>query len=58
MVQLFNLLRHVMVVADISTLRAADDAAECLWIAPEDLRPEDFGLDSIREGVRRLKIEN
>ena len=45
-------------VADISTLRAADDAAECLWIAPEDLRPEDFGLDSIREGVGRLKIEN
>ena len=46
-------------VADISTLRAADDAAECLWIAPEDIRPEDFGLDSIRKGVmKRLKIEN
>lgn len=42
-------------VDDIAALKAGDDAAECLWMAPEELRPDDFGLDSIREGVRRWK---
>lgn len=41
-------------VADTTALRAADDAAEAVWMRPEDIRPEDFGLSSIREGVRRL----
>lgn len=41
-------------VADTSVLQAADDAAECLWLTPDDIRPEDFGLASIREGIRRL----
>ncbi len=41
-------------VADISALRAADDAADCFWVALRDLRPEDFGLDSIRKGVERI----
>lgn len=40
-------------VADISCLHAADDAAECLWLAPCDIHPEDFGLHSIRSGVER-----
>ena len=44
-------------VEDITTLRAADDAAECMWIAFEDLHPEDFGLDSIRQGIKRMKDE-
>lgn len=33
---------------------AADDAAALLWLRPADIRPEDFGLDSIRRGVARL----
>ena len=41
-------------VSDLAPLHAADDAAECLWIAPENLRPEDFGLLSIRQGISRL----
>ena len=46
-------------VDDITALVAADDAAECLWIAPEDLHPEEFGLNSIRKGVEKFKmIEN
>ena len=32
----------------------ADDAAEILWIRPADIRPADFGLHSIRQGVIRL----
>lgn len=45
-------------VADTSPLQAADDAAECFWLAPEDIHPEDFGLASIREGVGRLIGKN
>ena len=43
-------------VADISELLAADDAAECMWVAFEDLCPEDFGLDSIRKGVMKFLV--
>ena len=42
-------------VSDLTTLRPGDDAAEVLWLRPEELRPEDFGLASIRRGVERLK---
>ncbi len=28
-----------------------DDVAECMWMRPEDIRPEEIGLDSVREGV-------
>ena len=38
--------------------RPADDAAEILWLRPEDIHPEDFGLTSIRRGVERLLEEN
>lgn len=34
--------------------RAADDAGELLWLRPEDIRPDDFGLLSIRRGVEKL----
>ena len=37
--------------------RAADDAGELLWLQPEDIRPEDFGLQSIRKGVEKLLEE-
>lgn len=35
-------------------LRPNDDAAELFWARPEELSPDDFGLLSIREGIRRL----
>ena len=34
--------------------RAADDAGEILWLRPEDIHPEDFGLLSIRRGIQKL----
>ena len=41
-------------VSDDSTLHPADDAAECLWLPLAAVRPEDFGLASLRQGVERL----
>lgn len=38
-------------VKDTGALKAADDAAECLWISPEDIRTELFGLRSVRHGL-------
>ena len=34
--------------------QAADDAGELLWLRPEDVRPENFGLLSVKKGVERL----
>ena len=33
---------------------AADDAASFRWIPWKKLRPADFGLHSIRQGIERL----
>ena len=33
---------------------AADDAADCQWIPLADVHPEDFGLHSISQAVRRF----
>ncbi len=41
-------------VDDTASARAADDAAELIWMRPEEIRPEQFGLQSIRRGVERL----
>lgn len=41
-------------IPEDSNLRALDDAAELFWIPLRDVRPELFGLDSIRRGVERL----
>ena len=38
-------------VTDASQLKAMDDAAECMWIAPEDIHTELFGLRSVRQGL-------
>ena len=38
-------------------LHASDDAAECLWIPLNEVNPDDFGLDSIRLGIRKLLSE-
>ncbi len=31
--------------------KPGDDAAECLWIAPEKIHTEQFGLRSVRQGL-------
>ena len=41
-------------VADSSLAHAMDDAAELLWIPVKELRPEDFGLASVRKGIEKL----
>ena len=41
-------------VEDITPLKAMDDAAECMRIAPADIVPEEFGLNSIRKGVEKM----
>lgn len=38
-------------VDDFSTLHADDDAASTLWLSPEDIHPEQFAFESIRNGV-------
>ena len=40
-------------VCDFSNLKAMDDASDCMWIAPHNIRVEEFGLNSIRKGVER-----
>lgn len=37
---------------------ANDDAAECMWLYPDEVNPADFGLQSIRKGVKRLLTIN
>lgn len=34
---------------------AHDDVSELYWIASERLNPEEFGLQSIKEGIRKFK---
>lgn len=50
---------EVAEAADDATLQQAlhamDDAAEAMWIPVSELSPDDFGLDSIRRGVKLLK---
>lgn len=41
-------------VSGESSLHAMDDVAETFWMRPEQIIPEDFGLDSVREGVSLL----
>lgn len=38
-------------VSDFSSAIANDDAAELVLLAPEDINPEDFGLESIRRAM-------
>lgn len=42
---------------DENVVRAGDDAAALQWVALSDLRPEAFGLTSIRKAVERLLAE-
>lgn len=41
-------------VADTRQMHAMDDAAEARWISVQDLRPELFGLTSIRLGIEKF----
>ncbi len=38
-------------VEDMSQLTAGDDAADCLWLDPANIRPEQFGLRAVRQGL-------
>ena len=54
-VDLFFLCR----VSNDEDCRAMDDAAEVQWVPLSEIRPEEFGLTSVRLGVERvLKIKN
>jgi ADP-ribose pyrophosphatase YjhB (NUDIX family) len=48
-----DLFFRVEVAAD-KTAQADDDAADLMWIPLEELRPEEFGLGSIRRAVTRF----
>lgn len=45
-------------VKDTSEIRAMDDVADAFWVPVEDVNPEEFGLDSVREGVVRFLKEH
>lgn len=49
-----DLFFHCTVESGSTAPQAMDDAAALYWIRPEDIRPEDFGLTSVREGVTRI----
>ena len=41
-------------VEDDTQLKAMDDAAECMWLSPNDIHTEQFGLRSVRQGLYRF----
>lgn len=41
-------------VEDTLHFQAMDDAADAFFLPPERIRPEEFGLGSIRKGVKRF----
>lgn len=45
-------------VKDDSRLGAMDDVADAFWVPLQEVNPEEFGLDSVREGVKRFLKEN
>ena len=54
-------LFYLCKVENDSRIQAMDDVAESFWMPLDRIRPEDFGLDSVREGVTRflkMKLEN
>ena len=38
-------------VEDDSVVAAGDDAADCMWLNPDDIHTEQFGLRSVRWGL-------
>ena len=49
-----DLFFRCRVAADDAPAEAHDDASELLWVPLRALRPEAFGLESIRKGIRRF----
>lgn len=50
---------YVCDVEDTSCLTPADDAEECMWLRPEDIHTEQFGLRSVRWGlIKFLERQN
>ena len=45
-------------VKDDTRLRAMDDVADSFWVPLAELNPEEIGLDSVREGVKRFLKEH
>ena len=45
-------------VKDDTRLRAMDDVADSFWVPLSELNPEEIGLDSVREGVKRFLKEH
>ena len=45
-------------VKDNAGLQAMDDVADSFWMPLSEINPEDFGLDSVREGVKRFLKEH
>lgn len=43
-------------VTEFHSAHAMDDAAELLWIPLCEIHPEDFGLNSIRNGIKKLLL--
>ena len=45
-------------VKDDKSLNAMDDVADSFWVPLSEVNPEEFGLDSVREGVKRFLKEH
>ena len=45
---------YLCYVKDKKNAKAADDAAELMWIPWNEIRPETFGLGSIRRGIEKI----
>lgn len=41
-------------VMNFDSLKASDDVSDYFFIKPENIKPGDFGIDSVREAVLRL----
>ncbi len=41
-------------VSDTSGCHAMDDAAELMWVPLQDVSPALFGLDSVRDGIKKF----
>ena len=42
-------------VDDVSMAKANDDASEIIFLQPNEINPEDFGLDSIRKSIIKFQ---
>ncbi len=43
---------------ELKVLQPADDVSDLFFLSPQDIDPENFGLLSIREGVKKWQILN